>query len=40
MFFNPNEAHLVVLGNYKSMNLEFSLPFILINPDKSTLIGT
>lgn len=34
MHFEPNTAHLIVLGNYRSANFLFSLPFLLISPDR------
>lgn len=40
MQFNPSNAHLLVLGNYKSVNFVFNLPFILINPTNTSDIGT
>jgi hypothetical protein len=40
MIFTPYSSHLVVFGNYKSINYIFSLPFLIINPTRQTDIGT
>lgn len=40
MQFNPNQAQLIVLGNYRSATFVYSLPFLLINPTRSSDIGT